>query len=132
MQQFLLHSLSQPFAYGQRDCCLWVADAVEAMTGTDIAAPFRGRYHSRAEAVALCFEYTGQRSLRRFLSEALLAQGLTRIPVGLAQRGDLVLVRRGKDHSLGVINLSGRDIMAAAEEGYLRLPLDLATCAWRV
>jgi hypothetical protein len=132
LQQFLLRSLSARFAYGQLDCCLFVADAVLAMTGTDIAATFRGRYHSREEALALCESYGGKRSVRSLVSKALAEQELAEIPVTRAQRGDIVLVRRSKDWSLGFIGLSGQEIMAAAEEAYLRLPLPLAVRAWRV
>jgi hypothetical protein len=32
------------FAYGRHDCALFAAGAVLAMTGTDFAAPYRGRY----------------------------------------------------------------------------------------
>jgi hypothetical protein len=39
-----------PFAWGSRDCCLWAADAVEAMTGDDFAAPLRG-YSTRFGAL---------------------------------------------------------------------------------
>ena len=40
-----------PFAYGRHDCALFVAGAVNAMTGHDFGAPFRGRYRSAAGAV---------------------------------------------------------------------------------
>jgi hypothetical protein len=50
----------------------------------------------------------------------------------MAQRGDIVLVQRGKSHSLGVVGLNGREVVAAAEDAFLRLPLNLAICAWRV
>lgn len=120
------------FAYGERDCCLWVANAVEAMTGVDIAAAFRGRYHSRAEAMDLCEQYSGGRSIRYLVTKALREQGLVQAPASTAQRGDIVLVRRGTSYSLGIVGLNGREIVAAAEHAYLRLPLNLAVCAWRV
>jgi len=34
----------EPFAWGQNDCSLFVADALIEITGTDYAAPFRGEY----------------------------------------------------------------------------------------
>jgi hypothetical protein len=132
LHQFLLGSLSSRFAYGKLDCCLFVADAVEAMTGTDIAAQFRGRYSSSAEAVDLCEAYSGRRSVKSLVGKALSEQGLPEIPVTRAQRGDVVLVRRSKDYSLGVIGLSGKEIVAASAQAYLRLPLVLAVRAWRV
>lgn len=133
LQQYLLRSLSKPFAYGEFDCCLFVADAVEAMTGTDLAAEFRGKYHSCDEALSLRQAYTrGKGSLRSFVTKALREQGLEEIPFTLAQRGDIVLILRAKDYSLGVVDLSGREVVAAAEEAFLRLPLNLAVRGWRV
>jgi hypothetical protein len=121
------------FAYGERDCCLWVADAVGVMTGVDIAAEFRGRYHSRAEAMTVCEQYTGRRSVMRLVWTALNQQGFSLLPkINLAQRGDVVLVRRANDYSLGIIGMSGDEILALAEQSFLRLPLNLAIFAWRV
>jgi hypothetical protein len=42
-----------PLDYGTHDCALLAADSVLAMTGVDLAARFRGRYASEAEARAL-------------------------------------------------------------------------------
>lgn len=39
-----------PFAYGSHDCALFAAGAVEAMTGTDLAAGWRGIYRTLAGA----------------------------------------------------------------------------------
>lgn len=103
------------------------------MTGVDIAAEFRGRYHSRAEALELCNEYTGNRSVLHLVWDALKDQGFEALPqISLAQRGDIVLVHRGHDHSLGIVGLAGDEILALAEESFLRLPLTLAVFAWRV
>ena len=37
-----------PFAYGAHDCALFAAGAVAAMTGTDLASDWRGRYRTLA------------------------------------------------------------------------------------
>jgi hypothetical protein len=118
------------FQYGAADCCIFVADAVLAMTGTDLAGEFRGRYHSRREALDLCKSYSGARTVRSLAVKAF--QVLPEVPVSLAQRGDIVLVRRSSDHSLGIISLSGRDIMALSSEGCSRLALSSAVRAWRI
>jgi hypothetical protein len=94
------------------------------MTGHDLAAPYRGKYRSRKEALAMA------KPLRSFLETAL--SDLPVIPVLSAQRGDIVLVNRGRDVSLGLIALNGREILAASKAGYLRLPVSLAESAWRV
>ena len=40
----------RPFVWGTFDCCLFAADIVQALTGVDYAAGYRGTYHSEAEA----------------------------------------------------------------------------------
>jgi hypothetical protein len=132
LQQFLAQSIATPFSYGTRDCCLFVADAVRTMTDTDIAAEFRGKYHSRSEALALCKQYSGSRSVRSLIVMAFCEQDLPEVPVALAQRGDIVLVRRTADRSLGIIGLNGKEIIAVSAEGHVRLRLTLASRAWRV
>jgi hypothetical protein len=134
LDQFLLSVSRFRFRYGagedSQDCALFVANAVYAMTGTDLAARFRGQYHSRKEALALAKSHTGKVTLRPFFEWAL--RELPQAPVPCAQRGDIVLVRRAGDVSLGIVSLDGRTILAVAKEGLLRLPLHLGIRAWRV
>jgi cell wall-associated NlpC family hydrolase len=132
LDKFLLAHGKTPFRYGEMDCSLFVFDAVHAMTGTDLAAPYRGRYHSRKQALALAKQHTGKASLRALLTAVL--DPLPAVPVLLAQRGDIVLVRRGKhDVSIAIVSLDGRTILAASNtEGFVRLPLALGIRAWRV
>lgn len=130
LTRFLAGCQSRQFAYGSFDCCLFVADAVLAMTGADIAAEFRGRYRSRREAFTLAENYAGKRSIRALIEKAL-AQ-LPEVPVLCAQRGDPMLIRRGSDYSLGLIDLSGQRIVKPAASGFVTFPLTHAVCAWRV
>src|SRR6185437_11886108 len=59
LHRFLLSRAQVPFAWGVNDCCLFPADAIHAMTGVDIAAGFRGKYHDQAGAFALIRSVTG-------------------------------------------------------------------------
>jgi hypothetical protein len=43
---YLLGAQRRSFAYGEHDCCTFAAGAIEAMTGVDYMAEFRGRYDS--------------------------------------------------------------------------------------
>lgn len=49
----------KPFAWGTFDCCMFAADGVEAMTGEDFAADFRGKYHDAPSAYAALARYAG-------------------------------------------------------------------------
>ncbi len=42
--------MSMPFCWGTFDCVLFAADVVQALTGEDLAAAFRGRYSTELGA----------------------------------------------------------------------------------
>ena len=50
LDAFLAEHQFDSFQYGRWDCCLFVCDAILAMTGVDPAAAYRGTYSSRAES----------------------------------------------------------------------------------
>lgn len=112
----------EPFKWGERDCCLFAADCVKAMTGDDPAKAWRGIYASEDEATAL----TGG-NIASVISDALAVE----IPPGYAQRGDVVLIPTRQGDMAAVIGLDGKAVMLL-EQGYRRLPASLATKAWRV
>ena len=43
---------AKPFAWGEHDCALSVCNHVQAMTGIDLAAAFRGQYQSEDASLA--------------------------------------------------------------------------------
>lgn len=136
LDRFLLDHAHAPFAYGRFDCCLFVADAVLAMTGTDLAEPFRGLYRTRKTAFQAVEIYCGERSVRTLIERAAFEHGMPAIPVALAQRGDLLLLKRPKGYSLALLALNGRDALVMRRIGIWRLPLaeigSQAYSAWRV
>lgn len=80
----LAASRSRRFAYGTFDCMLFAADCVQAITGVDHAADFRG-YDSKVAAYRIIARYGSL--------EAMITSLLGRDPIHPAQarRGDVVL-----------------------------------------
>ncbi|WKB52317.1 DUF6950 family protein [Eleftheria terrae] len=115
--------LRQPFAWGQHDCALWVADAVHALTGQDPAAELRGRYHSALQAARLVAERGGLQAL----GTALFGP-----PIGplLARVGDVGLVVDEGRELCAVCN--GDHWLAPGAAGLVALELSAATVAWRI
>ena len=72
-------------AWGLFDCALDAANAVEAMTGIDFAAPFRGRYSTAAGAARILRRF-GKGTVEQTVDDLFPA-----IAPGFARRGDLVL-----------------------------------------
>lgn len=120
------------FEYGRMDCCLFTCDAVEAMTGHDMAAWFRGRYRTRKEAFALIRERTGRGGVAAVAAYAAAECGLQEVPVAMARRGDMVLIGVGAKACLGVVSLTGLDAMAIYGRQILRVGLLSVTRAWRI
>lgn len=111
----------RPFEWGRHDCCLFVCDCIEAMTGRDPAADVRG-YSTDREAARLVRELGGMRSIggQRFGAE---------IAPGLAQVGDVGLVEYDGRESLALCG--GSHWVAAGAVGLAVLPMSAAIAAWR-
>ncbi len=115
----------RPFEWGRHDCCLFAADVVAAMTGTDYAAEFRGRYRSAGGAKRALTRY-GAGSLETTLTAKLGAPVAPR----LARRGDVLLLDTEDGPALGIC--AGTHGFFAAPEGLARMPVAACRGAWRV
>lgn len=132
MDSFLTTHAHDHFAYGSWDCCLWVCSAIQVMTGIDPSQDFRGKYRSRKEAYALIKAATEAASVQAVVESITAKFEMPEIPVRRAQYGDIVLVERPNDFSLGLIALNWSEIIACRARGLYRIPLNLALRAWRV
>jgi hypothetical protein len=133
LHNFLLSRAKTPFAWGTNDCCLVAADAVQAITGTDIASDFRSKYTDQASAFALIKTVTGGSTAEDAAAYCAQKAGLTELThVLTAQRGDLVVLNDGGSTIAGFIHLNGRNAVSVGEDGLKRLPLSAIKRAWRV
>lgn len=94
LHAFLADALACPFAWAEHDCCHFAAQDVQALTGQDLLAPWRGRYRTRAGALRLLRQLGG---LRAAVASVL---GAPDASVAQAWRGDLVLVSQAPGHEL--------------------------------
>ena len=132
LHEFLLSHRFEPFEYGRWDCCLFVGRAVEVMTGVDPAAALRGAYSTRAQAGRF-MRTRGVRSVEAAVAAVAVEFGMVETDILHAQRGDLALVRNGRrDVSLGLVSLTGREVLLAAANGIWAGPLTLAVRAWHL
>jgi hypothetical protein len=127
---FLADSQRQRFAWGRNDCCLFVCDAVLAMTGTDLAAAVRGRYGRASEALRLCAAEGG---LEAVVERTAGAHGLAPISPAFAGRGDMVLLEQpALGATLTLVDFDGQSVLGPGENGITKWPLALCKRAWRV
>jgi hypothetical protein len=98
---YLQHAAARPFAFGTHDCALFVAGAVEAMTGVDPAAEYRGRYKTLNG---------GLRAIQRvgFEDHVSMACYLyEQIHPSLAAPGDIAVIDTAEGVALGVVQGEG-------------------------
>ena len=129
---YLADCRTRPFAYGAHDCALFAAGAVQAMTGLDTAADWRGRYTTHRG---------GLRVLRRagFRDHiAVVAAQFPEIPLAQALPGDLAAIGTVDEAvpgpalapALGV--MQGEAIYVLGPGGLGLMPRSAATRAFRV
>ncbi|MDE2099248.1 MAG: hypothetical protein KGL39_18485 [Patescibacteria group bacterium] len=131
LHHFLIERAKTSFAWGTHDCALFAADGILAMTGVDIAADFRGKYHDEASAFALIRQLTGGSTVADAAAWCAKKSGMPewKFPL-LAQRGDLVVLEESGRLIAGLVHLSGRHLVCAGENGLHRLPVTDIRRAW--
>lgn len=117
---------TMPFVWGKNDCCLFAMDAVQAITGTDIAAPYRG-YNGMREGIKLLKACGGVKGIAETEAQNY---NIPEIQPLKAQRGDVCLFDIGRGDTLGI--LAGHYIFAPGENGLIAFPLSQAKRAWRI
>lgn len=121
----LENAQDRPFAWGRRDCALFAADVVEAMTGVDLAIAYRGTYHDLRSALRRI--HPQAKSLSQLVTCALGDP----VPAAQARRGDVV----GYKHpsaGLALAICTGRTAVAPGPDGLVHIPMAQWRSAWRV
>jgi len=133
LHDYLTNHAHTSFAWGQFDCCLFAADAIQAMTGIDIAAEFRGKYHDQASAFELIKTVTGGSTVADAAAYCANQHGLPewKYPL-MAQRGDLVVFENDGNLIAGVVHLSGRHVVSVSESGLIKAPITAVQRAWHI
>lgn len=117
---------AKPFVWGDNDCCLFAANCAVAITGSDIAASFRG-YSTFEEASAILDRFDGVAGLAEAVARRY---GLPEITPAKARRGDVCLLDAGKGETLGVC--AGDRIVCPGFRGLVAYPLLQGIRAWGI
>lgn len=125
----------RPWFYGRHDCCLAACDLIRAMTGEDPARDLR-RYRSERGAYRQAMRHGGVEALAVDVARRFDAP---EVDPRFAQRGDVCVVYGdygglyGWTEALGVVDLSGRFVLVAAQPGgWAHVPIVQARRAWRI
>lgn len=132
LHDFLAERQDVPFAWGLNDCAIFAADAILAMTGTDIAEDFRGRYTSEVGALRAIKKITGGSTIADAAGYCANKHGLVehKYPL-MAKRGDLVLIKnRDGNEIAGIVSLDGRHVVSPGDNGLVKFSIMKVTRAW--
>lgn len=123
---YVAGQFNQPFRPGIFDCAIFAAGAVEAMTGVDLSAPFKGRY-STLEAGIEALRAAGHAN-----HLALIIDTFDEVHPAFAQPGDIALLDGGDHAAIGIVQ--GEHIYALRGDagGVGLAPRDAMQRAWRV
>jgi hypothetical protein len=119
----VLERSDRGFVWGVTDCALFVADAVVAMTGVDVAASYRERYASADGARKIM----NGRSLGEMMTDVL---GMPLSAPLFARPGDPCVVSIRSGEIAGVV--MGEHVAVQGPRGVVRVPLTCVVAAWRL
>lgn len=116
--------IATPFSWGTHDCCLWAADCVQAVTGTDPAAKWRGTYSTAIGAARLVEDLGGMEAI------GAMSGGPECLPLA-AGVGDVGLVIDSEGRQMLAVCV-GTVWLVAAAQGLGPVDLGEAVKAWKV
>lgn len=131
LEAFFSDLAYQTFTWGVNDCALFACSGVQAMTGEDMAADFRGTYNSEITAARAMWNYAGG-GLDEVCEKMATAHSIKEVPRLCAQRGDVVLVDHPGGESLALVSLSGTEAIGIGVDGPTRVPMENWLRAWRI
>lgn len=135
LHEFVCSRLTLQFAWGSNDCALFVADAINAMTGTDLGTGLRGAYTSLAGAVTQMAKLTGKTGASvedvaiYFASHASMTECKNSL---FARRGDVVLFDGSDGPAMGICALDGRNALFVSQTGLNQMSVRQCRRAWHV
>lgn len=124
LSMYLSETKSKPFEWGENDCVLFAAKAINKITGNNIYKKYQS-YKTEEEAKKIISEFGSLEALVNFH----LGDGFTNYLK--AKRGDVVLMRIPEE-TLGIVDDSGQRIACVTKDGLIRLPLKKASLVWSI
>lgn len=130
LARYLSTAARRRFEWGEHDCALFAAGAIQALREVDVANDLRTyRSEHGAARVLAANDCDG---VEQIADKIAAEYGFEEIPVLRAQRGDVVVADLEAGPTLGVVDMTGRRAVFAAEKGLAHLELRYCRRAWRI
>lgn len=120
LSEYIASKRNEPFAYGSNDCCYFCFGAIEAITGQDCMAEFRGKYDTEFGSLRALKEI-GQGDL-----ESTMDHKFPTVEIALAQRGDIAFF----GGCIGVV--MGSFAWFLSDDGLERIPRGMWDKCWGI
>jgi len=124
LDEVIRNAKAKPFKWGEHDCCIFVSDCIEAMTGESFGKETRGKYSTAAGALKILKKTEGVDGVYE-LAEKYLK------PSVRVRRGDVVGFNNDGDCLLGVA-VAGKAVFLTPIEGIVVFKLESCEKVWRV
>lgn len=124
LQSFILTIQAQHFEYGVHDCIIFPANCIRAMTGVDLAIPYRGKYKTLRGGIGLLKKH-GYKDQFDYIK-----RNFTEYPPSMAQTGDIALVDIGDSIPAGGI-VYGDVIYMVHRKSIAVVPITMAATVYR-
>ena len=124
LEEYIEAQRQTPFTWGENDCVLFAANAVNLIIDRDLSADI-GKYgaYDKAGAVDIIREHGGS---IKGIFDAYLIRRL----IKSAQRGDVAVVKIDGREAAGIV--TGRYVVCKTPEGVGFVSLDNAVAIWEV
>jgi hypothetical protein len=142
LSTFIVDRMETPLVWGKSDCCMFVADALKAMHGIDIAGWFRGRYKTRRRAFMELKKFAGGSLLETITA---LARDYDMAPVPSRAEmlpGDMVILkakacdpiaeRLSNGLTVGVMGFNDMGVLSQGKDGLVLHTEPEVIDAWRI
>lgn len=123
---YLAEVADKPHAYGSHDCMTHAGRVIEAVAGRDVYSEHLGKYTDERSSIRYL------KSLGFASPEAMLDSLLRDVPIGFAQRGDLVLLPDGIPAPVVGSEAAMIGVDGGEKDGLVLVPRDAWLKAWVV
>jgi len=121
------------FQWGEKDCCIFAGDCIEAITSKNPMTDFIKKYSNNP--------YTNKREAILLIKNSFsdLGSCIEQVlgkprDINFAQRGDLVLLKNNNSWRIcGIVDLTGAKITALSlKDGLVKLPMSDGYLSWKI
>lgn len=124
LNKVLMSYNNKTFEWGKSDCALFVAECVDAQTGSNLLNEFKNKYNSALGALKL-LKQKGYNNLEEIYDDYFKS-----IPLEHALNGDIILFLEDNRMTSGIFYMG--NIMAISYEGLITCSIKVAEKAWEV